>query len=75
MEKSIKIVYRIQTLDADAVHDDHEEQLEALALERIFEMIEEGYREGQLFHQLRLETEGEEGTVSRTYSGHWECHF
>lgn len=75
MEKEVKITYRITPVDADTVHDDHKDELEALALERIFSQIEEGFREGELFSQLCLETESGEGTVQRRYSGYWECRY
>lgn len=72
MKRSFEIRYQIQTVSGQEVHEDHVEDLEQLAHERIFSMIQGGYREGELFQRLRVTTGSGEDEVSETYSGYWE---
>ncbi|MGP9796953.1 hypothetical protein ACT3UJ_06310 [Halomonas sp. 86] len=72
MKRSFEVRYQIQTVSGQEVHEDHVEDLEQLAHERIFSMIQDGYREGELFQRYRVTTGSGEDEVSETYRGYWE---
>ena len=69
MEKEIKITYNWSRDDGKDIDKEHEEALEESAQERIFEMIKEGYRGGELNDRIRMnDKDGEDGVG---YSGWW----
>jgi len=76
MERRLNITYRVCPVQGGDVFPDHIENLEELALERISSMLEQSYREGELFSNLRITTGSPpDEEISEVYSGHWECEF
>ncbi|PXX95872.1 hypothetical protein [Halomonas sp. LBP4] len=76
MKKRLTITYQVaDDATGKAPHPDHEEFLEEHAQACLAEMIQEGYREGQLFNSLRVTTGDEGEEVSRCYSATWQCLY
>ncbi|AJY53178.1 hypothetical protein [Halomonas sp. KO116] len=75
MERRLNITYRIHPVSGGDVPDDHKEDLEVLALDQISSMLEQGYREGELFSNLRITTGAIPYEISEVYKGHWQCEF
>jgi uncharacterized protein YoaH (UPF0181 family) len=74
MEKEITIKYNWKCNEDINIPEKHEEALEEDAMERIFEMMKEGYTSGELHTTVRYgkdivsEEDEEEGL---SYSGWW----
>lgn len=78
MEMEIKISYHWECDTNIEIPDKHKEALKEDAVNRIFEMIKEGYYSGELYTSVRygkdvvIEEDEEDGL---TYSGYWEVDY
>jgi hypothetical protein len=78
MKKQIKINYHWECNESIEIPDKHKDALKEDAVNRIFEMIKEGYNSGELHTSVRygkdvvIEEDEEDGL---TYSGYWEVDY
>jgi hypothetical protein len=77
-EQKITINYYWESSDVQEIPKEHKEFLQADALKRIFMMIEEGYKSGELYTSVRLgkdvvSQEDEQDGLS--YYGWWDISY
>lgn len=69
IERKVTISYNWSRTDDKEIPTEHLEALEESAMERVVEMMDEGYTSGELHDTVRMNDEdGEDGIE---YSGHW----
>ena len=70
MKRTIEIVYRWWRDGGKKVKASHVEALEERAQDRIFAMVAEGYRSGELYDNIHMTDRDPEDGIE--YSGWWE---
>jgi hypothetical protein len=68
-EKKIELGYYFKRGDGKNIREAHAEHLDELAMERITDMLKEGYTSGELCESVRVDNrDGADGTE---YTGWW----
>lgn len=69
IEREVKITYHWNKCDGTKIHPKHIIALEETAMDRIIEMMKEGYTSGELIDNIHMfDADGEDGIG---YSGWW----